>query len=547
MIPSAIRRRDREVLLVLAIAACVSVVPFSFYFHRGDILLYGDAVAHCNIARRVFDSQTPGLLQLGTVWLPLPHLLMMPFLVSDWAWRTGFGGALPSLFAYVLSVVGVFRLVRSALRLHAEPDPHMRTAAWIAAGIFALNPNLIYLQATPMTEALYLALLVWATAHFAEFVQAMPAGGMRAAQPSLTKCGLCIAGACLTRYDGWFLAAVIGIAGWLVVSHFTGRRDPLQRDLRKFFLLVSAVPVLWIGYNAVVYHNPLEFANGPYSAKAIERKTANPNTPPHPGTDNLPEAASYFLKAAEVNLTESNWHRLWLLFAFLGMTTVLLFDRRLWPLLILWAPLPFYVLSIAYAGVPIFLPSWWPYSFYNVRYGVELLPAIAVFVALVAYWLMEFARSVRARSIIITVTAVLVALSYASVWYRQPISYREAWVNSRSRIALESRLAARLQQLPNDSTILMYLGDHGGALQHASIPLRRVIYEGNHRTWKQPVDPEGLWERALANPSQYSDYVVAINGDAVSRGADLSSLAPVAELEVPGQPRATIYKTRRQP
>ena len=46
-------------------------------------MLYGDAVAHINIARRVFDSRTPGLLQLGTVWLPLPHLLMIPFLISD--------------------------------------------------------------------------------------------------------------------------------------------------------------------------------------------------------------------------------------------------------------------------------------------------------------------------------------------------------------------------------------------------------------------------------------------------------------------------------
>ena len=57
-------------------------ISFLYYFQRGDVLLYGDAVAHLNIARRVFDSKTPGLLQLGTVWLPLPHLLMIPFLLS---------------------------------------------------------------------------------------------------------------------------------------------------------------------------------------------------------------------------------------------------------------------------------------------------------------------------------------------------------------------------------------------------------------------------------------------------------------------------------
>src|SRR5258708_17604225 len=81
-----------ETVLVAQIAAAVSMASFFYYLRHGDLLLYGDAVAHINIARRVFDSRTPGLLQLGTVWLPLPHLLMLPFLVSRWLWQTGIGG-----------------------------------------------------------------------------------------------------------------------------------------------------------------------------------------------------------------------------------------------------------------------------------------------------------------------------------------------------------------------------------------------------------------------------------------------------------------------
>ncbi|MFZ0798112.1 MAG: hypothetical protein WAM98_10025, partial [Terriglobales bacterium] len=67
---------DRSAARVAGIAVLVSLFSFLYYLQRNDLLLYGDAVAHINIARRVFDSQTPGLLQLGTVWLPLPHLLM---------------------------------------------------------------------------------------------------------------------------------------------------------------------------------------------------------------------------------------------------------------------------------------------------------------------------------------------------------------------------------------------------------------------------------------------------------------------------------------
>src|SRR5271155_895987 len=91
---------------VAGIPALVSLFSFFYYFRHNDLLLYGDAVAHINIARRVFDSQTPGLLQLGTVWLPLPHLLMIPFLWSDSMWQNGVGGSIPSMIAYVLAAAG---------------------------------------------------------------------------------------------------------------------------------------------------------------------------------------------------------------------------------------------------------------------------------------------------------------------------------------------------------------------------------------------------------------------------------------------------------
>ena len=52
---------DRDILLVFQLAASVSIASFFYYLQKSDLLLYGDAVAHINIARRVFDSRTPGL------------------------------------------------------------------------------------------------------------------------------------------------------------------------------------------------------------------------------------------------------------------------------------------------------------------------------------------------------------------------------------------------------------------------------------------------------------------------------------------------------
>jgi hypothetical protein len=535
------RHWDRETALVAQFAACVSFISFAYYFKHGGLLLYGDAVAHINIARRVFDSQTPGLLQLGTVWLPLPHLLMIPFLLSDTAWQSGIGGSIPSMVAYVLGTAGIFRLIRGILIRDSQPDAPARIAAWLSAIIYAANPNLIYLQTTAMTESLYLALFVWSVVYFSEFAQESSRNDKLpgAISSSLTKCGLCVAAACLTRYDGWFLAAVMCFAAFgMTVKH---NDQALRRSLAKFVLLAAAAPALWLAYNAIIYRNPLEFANGPYSARAIEQKNATPGSPAHPGSHDLPVAFSYFLKSAELNMAEGNWQKLWVALLVVGTVAILILERRLWPLLLLWAPLPFYMLSIAYSGVPIFLPTWWPFSFYNVRYGLQLLPLFSMAAAVSVYFLLRLARNKTATTSVVIAALVLIAASYGSVWRTQSVCFREAWVNSRTRIALETELASNLKKLRYDSTLLMYLGDHVGALQQAGIPLRRTINEGNHRPWKAPVDREGLWERALAHPSQYVDYVVALEGDPVALSVQKQGLPSLMVIRTIGQPSATIY------
>jgi len=138
---------------------------------------------------------------------------------------------------------------------------------------------------------------------------------------------------------------------------------------------------------------------------------------------------------------------------------------------------------------------------------------------------------------------IFVATSYASIW-KAPACFTEAAINSRGRIAVERELADFIKALPPDSTLLMYLGNHVGALQQAGVPLRRVINEGNHRTWKQPADLDGLWERALADPAKYADFVIAFEGDAVSSGVQKRDLVSLAVIHVSGEPAATIYRTR---
>src|SRR5579871_2137652 len=100
-IASSSPARPFETAAVLALLALWSAVCVWFCFARGYICYYGDAEAHLNIARRILDSRTPGYDELGTVWLPLPHLLMLPFAANDALWRTGLAGAIPSALCFV--------------------------------------------------------------------------------------------------------------------------------------------------------------------------------------------------------------------------------------------------------------------------------------------------------------------------------------------------------------------------------------------------------------------------------------------------------------
>jgi hypothetical protein len=540
------------------LALLVSLFSFFYYFQHSALLFYGDAVAHINIARRVFDSQTPGPLQLGTVWLPLPHVLTMPFVVSDTLWQNGAGGSFVSMIAYVFGVVGVFRLVREMLEADSSGDSNAKTTAtigaWAAAFAYGANPNLIYMQTTAMTESLYLCLFIWAAVFFAKCLREFQAGNpvnnssptnKSRAQIPLSRCALCLIGAELTRYDGWFLAGAIGVVVVIIVFWWKRSREVRDRSFRwmavKFLLAIAAAPILWLTYNQLVYGNALEFAVGEYSAKAIELRVGAPN----PALHSAAVAAIYFLKSAQLNVANGNWGRFWvaasvaaLIFAIWRMRSQLVI------ILLLWIPLVFYALSIAYGSVPIHVSTWWPFATFNQRYGLQLLPMFAVSAGILTAVVFRFGASGRNRGKLVAAMIGLIIASYASVWNAQPQCFIEAQNNWHSRYPLNAAVQRFITQLPHHSLFLMDLSEHVGVMEKAGIPLRQVVNSENHRLWVRPRDPEGLWERTLADPRRYVDFVIAFDGDQVDRYANKASLIELTEIHSTGQPAARIYAAR---
>ncbi len=224
-------RRDRAwnwLPICLAVAAVAGGSwAAAYYWHAGLTLSHYDAKAHLVVARRIVDSLTPGWVQVGAVWLPLPHLLNMIPVQVDAFYRTG----ISAIFISVLSF-GVIVYVLTRIVLHITASP---LAATLGVMVFALNPDVLYLQSTPMTELLLMALTaaaVWLASE--AFHEGRP--------PYLRRAGLALAAAALTRYEAWpIVVAILGVGCLALFWQGAGLGPALRRTSRLAWYPAAAL------------------------------------------------------------------------------------------------------------------------------------------------------------------------------------------------------------------------------------------------------------------------------------------------------------------
>jgi hypothetical protein len=212
-----------------AVAAVWGTLAAIVYFRAGLTLSHYDARGHLVVARRVIDSLTPGWLQIGAVWLPLPHLLNMLPVQVDVLYRTGASGVAISIASFALLAYSAARLVTAATG--------SQFAAVIASALVVSNPNLLYLQSTPMTEPLLLGLCALGITLLYE--------GLEAQDRRRTRFGfVALALACLTRYEAWPITA--GAIAAVVLAEWRRHGHPIAAVRTAATLaLIPVVGILW--------------------------------------------------------------------------------------------------------------------------------------------------------------------------------------------------------------------------------------------------------------------------------------------------------------
>jgi hypothetical protein len=456
------------------VAAFMIGAAAAVFYALGDLTLsHYDARAHLVVSRRIVDSLTPGWQQIGAVWLPLPHLVNMPLVQWDWAYRTGFGSTAVSILAVSAGV--------SALAAAVFRTTHSLPAALVAPALILLNPNVLYLQGTPMTEPMLIGLsllCLWLVGRRID----------DAGPHSLVPAGLGLAALTLTRYEGWFVAAaLVALAavgrwrlGWRQALVFT---VPVAVAVAAFLLLSKGSTGVWFVTSGFFESDPsLRHQVGPVLNRVWH------------GTREL--GGSVLLGAGLLGLVAGG---------------VALARGRV------AAALPLALLAAALLPLYAFFQG----HPFRIRYMVPLVVALAALSALAVAMLPRRLQAVAA-----------LALVAATSWQRPPLDPRGAMVQE-AQWETPFRVARRdvTQYLVREwdgTPILASMGSLGHYMQEASqegFAIADFVHEGNG----------DLWLAARARPALYVNWVLI--EERAEGGDELAARAKRGETSLDGLER----------
>jgi hypothetical protein len=264
--------------------------------------------------------------------------------------------------------------------------------------------------------------------------------------------GIAGCAAALTRYEGWFLIP-------FVAAYFLWCRRWMGAAV--FTALAAAGPLYWLAHNWYLTGDALDFYRGPYSPLAIQ------GTATYPGLGDWRMAWLYY--RTDVSLVAGAP------LAVLGCLGIaaLLWRRGWWPLLLLSLPAIFFLWSIHRGIVPVFVPELWPHSYYNTRYGVAVLPLLALAAAALVTAVPEPAHKVAAALLIVASTAVWVWTPRPEKW----ITWAESRANSEGRRAWTNEAAEFLKPrfVPGSGIITSSGDDFSGIFRQMGVPLRATF------------------------------------------------------------------------
>jgi hypothetical protein len=494
---NTIQTNFTKILVILLIFIGLSFAIY--YISKGQNLLYGDALSRLNISRKLIDNLTPGIGQMGNVWLPLPMILMLPFNFSSFLWHTGISGAIISIASYV---IGGYFVYKSIFRITNSIVPSL-----FGTMVYALNINLLYLQTTAMSEPVFICCLAAIIYHFIEWFL-----GKR--KHHLLQAALWISVITLVRYEGLALLLVSIPLVFTNIYTSTKKYSKAEGETIFYTTLAGLGFLLWTFYLWIIFKDPLYWIH--YYAGGTTSIISSANASIHP-----PSLANNIFSAIWKYITSMVWMIglpaiLFSLIGFIVLTYHSVRKRNVGLLLALLLPLSIFIFMIAtlMKNTPIGQPELSIANLlsgktslsgeFNIRYGILLLPWIAI--------LSGYAFNIK--NILLKLLIVLF-FAFQIVTYIFP------------KYTLIFKLPVTLSQgnnkgTGNDATVKWLKGhyDNGlilvSALKHdpemfwLGFDYKTYIHEGTQKYW---ID-------SLKNPQKYAKWIIMTRSDSDYKNSD---------------------------
>lgn len=455
--------------LTTIMLAFLSVVSYIYFSENGQNLLYNDARSHLDIARRVVENLKPGVAQLGSVWLPLPHVVMLPTIWIDFMWHSGLSGALPSMFAYIATGVMIY-LFLAELKVGIF-------GRILGALVFALNLNSLYMQTTAMTELLLMAFL---TAAIYELVVWHRDENLF----RLVRSAFWIFLSTLIRYEGWFLFI---FATAFVLFHNIRKYGYKKTEgiVIMFGLMASFGIFLWFFWNTLIFKDPLYFAFGPYSANQQQEQMAAAGA--------LPTKHNFYVSLQTYTYALIyNTNPFFLFLAVIGVL-LLFFDKKLkgptkFAVTLLFVPYIFNVLALYLGHSSLYVENL-NGSWFNVRYGMVMIPTYAIFLGYLVH---------RVSQIKFLILGLFLFVTFFSYMNKDSVSLDDALIGSSGKNVTEVSGWLSRYALPEKGFVMISVASHDAIIFSSGMPMKRFIHEGSG----------DYWDFATENPSKWARWII---------------------------------------
>lgn len=465
-----------------------------------------DAIARLNIARKVTDSLTPGVAQLGGIWLPFPQVLFMPFTWNDFLWHSGLAGAFSSMAAFILSAYYLFKTVHIITG--------RKLGGFLAWLIYVTNVNILLLQTMAMSESFFLFTLIMIIFHITKWAKTRDI-------LELLYAGVFVILATLTRYEGYALfgAATASVAV-VVLMNYRKNFKRLEGTLVLFMTLAGFGIFLWSLYSFLIFKDPIYWLNLYSGNKSIFGLDSHLVTTTATQVGGNIEKKITLVDAIRVYGSAMLYMNgiilgLVALGTFIGLlikSCVDLVKKRanilVLPTLIV-AVSVFVFLIVGYTKhlIPnietpyLDLPTLFNKqrnfgSSSNIRYGLIITPLIALLIG------SAFARSkVLALSVVAIVAFQLYAIVATPFFLTFSLPTKVTYTEFLSTKWFRSHYDGGL--------ILTSANRHENFMFQTRLPYKNFIYEGSQEYWK----------KSIKDPSAFATWVVlddSIRGDAVN-------------------------------